>query len=105
MEKKKFKATFEFEIINSKEITLSSEHNFKVLPSNVDKIGQILAADLINFLTGEKVPENIFQAKNVIVSETYTEDNKHKFDAIVANAKNVNIYLIVYKNIKNKLGE
>lgn len=81
MEKKKFKATFEFEFINSKEITLSSEHNFKVLPSNVDKIGQILAADLINFLTGEKVPENIFQAKNVIVSETYTEDNKHKFDA------------------------
>lgn len=80
MEKKKFKATFKFELTDEG-IELATEVNFKILPTNAEKIGQILAADLINFLTGEKVPENIFQAKNVIVSETYTEDNKHKFDA------------------------
>ncbi|CAK7064857.1 hypothetical protein [Fusobacterium varium] len=79
MENKKFKATFEFELTD-KGIELATEVNFKVLSSNAEKIGQILAADLFSFLTGERVAESTFQAENIIVSEIYTKDNKHKFD-------------------------
>lgn len=79
MENKKFKATFEFELTD-KGIELATEVNFKVLSSNAEKIGQILAADLFSFLTRERVAESTFQAENIIVSEIYTKDNKHKFD-------------------------
>lgn len=75
MENKKFKATFEIELTD-KGIELSTEVNFKVLPTNAEKIGQILAADLFSFLTGERVAESAFRAENTKVYE----GTKHKFD-------------------------
>lgn len=78
MENKKFKATFKFELTDEG-IELATEVNFKVLPTNAEKIGQILAADLFSFLTGERVAESIFQAENIKVEEVY-EKTKHKFD-------------------------
>ncbi|WP_462350489.1 hypothetical protein [Fusobacterium varium] len=78
MENKKFKATFEFELTD-KGIELATEVNFKVLPTNAEKIGQILTADLFSFLTGERVEESAFRAKTTKVEEVY-EKTKHKFD-------------------------
>lgn len=78
MENKKFKAIFEFELTD-KGVELATEFNFKILPTNAEKIGQILAADLFSFLTGERVSENTFQAKDIKVEEVY-EKTKHKFD-------------------------
>lgn len=80
MEKKKFKATFEF-VLTDKGIELSTEFNFKILPTNAEKAGKILAIDLINFLTGDKMPEDILHTENITVTELYDKDTKHKFDA------------------------
>ncbi|MGN0942144.1 hypothetical protein [Fusobacterium varium] len=100
MENKKFKATFEFELTD-KGIKSTTEVDFKILPTNAEKIGQILAADLFSFLTGERVAESAFRAENVKVEEIY-EKPKHKFDINSKKCQNCEHFLtclLIYKKI------
>lgn len=98
MENKKFKAIFEFELTD-KGVELATEFNFKILPTNAEKIGQILAADLFSFLTGERVSENTFQAENVKVEEIY-EKPKHKFDINSEKCQKCKLFLTCLQKYK-----